>query len=102
MNKRQLDALRNYYDKTDISDVMGAAKRTDLGDFAAPDAQVAYTVTMPNRVLSAAREIAAKEGTSTDDVLRKFIEVGVDRHGDDGATVPVSELMRLINEARGA
>ena len=34
-------------------------------------------------------------------MLRKLIEVGVDRHGDEGATVPVSELMRLIDAARG-
>lgn len=100
MNKLQIDALRNYYDNTDIPGAMVGAKRADLGDFAAPDAEAAYTVSMPNGVLTAAREIAAKEGTSTNDVLRKLIEVGVDRHGDEEATVPVSELMRLIDAAR--
>lgn len=99
-----IEALRDYYDNTDIADVMAKGQRVDLGDFTAPDTNVSFTVSMPNRVLRAAREVAEQEGTTTNDVLRSLIESGLNqRHSSGGeAAVPISELMRLIDEARGA
>lgn len=60
----------------DTSALMEDAERVDFGDVADPDAAVAFTVSMPNRVLNVAREIAAAEGASTSDVLRRFLEAG--------------------------
>ena len=77
MNEQQLEKLRSYYDNTDTSDFMEDAQPGDLGTVADPEASVASTVTMANRVLRAARGIAAAEGVSTNDVLRRFIQAGV-------------------------
>ena len=86
MNEQQLEKLRSYYDNTDTSDLMEDAQPGDLGNAADPEASVAFTVTMPNRVLRTARGMAAAEGVSTNDVLRRFIEAGVnDRAGARGA-----------------
>ena len=81
---------------------MEDAERVDLGDVADPDATVAFTVSMPNRVLRGAREIAAAEGVSTNDVLRRFLEAGANALVESEASIPVSKLLRLIDEARGA
>lgn len=86
MNEQQLEKLRSYYDNTDTSDLMEDAQPGDLGNVGDPEASVACTVTMPNRVLRTARGMAAAEGISTSDVLRRFIEAGVnDRAGAPGA-----------------
>ncbi|MEH0147540.1 hypothetical protein V6D40_07685 [Corynebacterium sp. Q4381] len=102
MNEQQLDQLRNFYDSTDVSDLMAEAERVDLGDLTDSEAMVSYTVSMPRGVLDAAREIAAARGVSTADVLRRLIDEGVTRHTTGEASVPISKLMRLIDEARGA
>ena len=101
MNEQQLEKLRSYYDNTDTSDLMEDAQPGDLGNVADPEASVAFTVTMPNRVLRTARGMAAAEGVSTNDVLRRFIEAGVDDRAGAEASIPVSKLLRLIDEARG-
>lgn len=86
MNEQQLEKLRSYYDNTDTSDLLEDAHQGDLGNVGDPEASVAFTVTMPNRVLRTARGIAAAEGVSTNDVLRRFIKAGVnDRAGAPGA-----------------
>ena len=85
MNEQQSEKLRSYYDNTDTSDLMEDAQPGDLGNVGDPEASVAFTVTMPNRVLRTARGMAAAEGVSTNDVLRRFIEAGVsDRAGAPG------------------
>lgn len=99
MNEQQLEKLRSYYDNTDTSDLMEDAQPGDLGNVGDPEAAVAFTVTMPNRMLRAARGMAAAEGVST---LRRFIEAGVDDRAGAEASIPVSKLLRLIDEARGA
>ena len=93
--------IRQFRRNTDTSDLMEDAQPGDLGNVADPEASVAFTVTMPNRVLRAARGIAAAEGVSTNDVLRRFIEAGVDDRAGAEASIPVSKLLRLIDEARG-
>ena len=70
---------------------MKDAQPGDLGNVADPVASVAFTVTMPNRVLRAARGMAAAEGVSTNDVLRRFTEAGV----DDRAGPRAPNLARL-------
>lgn len=102
MNEQKLEDIRSYYDNNDTSALMEDAERVDLGDVADPDATVAFTVSMPNRVLRGAREIAAAEGVSTNDVLRKFLEAGANALVESEASIPVSKLLRLIDEARGA
>lgn len=102
MNEQQLEHLRTYYDKNDTSSLMSEAERVDLGDFTGSDATVGVTVSMPHRVLDIARETAAAEGVPVNDVLRRFVEVGADTRGAREATIPVSKLLRLIEEARGA
>ena len=77
MNEQKLEDIRSYYDNNDTSALMEDAERVDLGDVADPDATVAFTESMPNRVLRGAREIAAAEGVSTNDVLRRFVAVDV-------------------------
>ncbi|MDC7107852.1 hypothetical protein [Corynebacterium afermentans] len=59
MNEQQLEKLRSYYDNTDTSDLMEDAQPGDLGNVGDPEASVACTVTMPNRVLRTARGMAA-------------------------------------------
>lgn len=86
MNEQQLEKLRSFYDNTDTSGLMEDAQPGDLGNVADPEASVAFTVTMPNRVLRAARGIAAAEGTSTNDVLRRFIGAGVDDRAEAPGT----------------
>ena len=71
MNEQQLEKLRSYYDNTDTSDLLEDAQQDDLGNVGDPEASVAFTVTMPNRVLRTARGMAAAEGVSTNDVLRQ-------------------------------
>ena len=78
MKEQQLEKLRSHYDNTDTSDLMEDTQPGDLGNVADPEASVVFTVTMPNRVLRTARGMAAAEGISTNDVLRRFIEAGVD------------------------
>lgn len=102
MNEQQLEDLRSYYGNNDTSAFMEDAEHVDLGDVADPDATVAFTLSMPNRVLDAAREIAAAEGASTNDVLRRFLEAGASALVESEASIPVSKLLRLIDEARGA
>mgnify|MGYP002716942674 CR=1 FL=1 len=102
MNEQQLKKLRFFYDNTDTSGLMEDVQPGDLGNVADPEASVAFTVTIPNRVLRTARGIAAAEGVSTNDVLRRFIEAGVDDRAGAEASIPVSKLLRLIDEARGA
>ena len=102
MNEQQLEDLRSYYGNNDTSAFMEDAEHVDLGDVADPDATVASTLSMPNRVLDAAREIAAAEGASTNDVLRRFLEAGASALVESEASIPVSKLLRLIDEARGA
>ncbi|MBC3179650.1 hypothetical protein [Corynebacterium lujinxingii] len=102
MNEQKLEDIRSYYDNNDTSALMEDAERVDLGDVADPDATVAFTVSMPNRVLRGAREIAAAEGVSTNDVLRRFLEAGANALVESEASIPVSKLLRLIDEARGA
>lgn len=62
MNEQQLEKLRSFYDSTDTSDLMEDAQPGDRGNVADPEASVAFSVTMPNRVLRATRGIAAAEG----------------------------------------
>ena len=102
MNEQKLEDIRSYYDNNDTSALMEDAERVDLGDVADPDATVAFTVSMPNRVLRGAREIAAAEGVSTNDVLRRFLEAGANALVESEASIPVSKLLRLIDEAREA
>ena len=102
MNEQKLEDIRSYYDNNYTSALMEDAERVDLGDVADPDATVAFTVSMPNRVLRGAREIAAAEGVSTNDVLRRFLEAGANALVESEASIPVSKLLRLIDEARGA
>lgn len=102
MNEQQLEDLRSYYGSNDTSALMEDAERVDFGDVADPDATVAFTVSMPNRVLNVAREIAAADGVSTSDVLRRFLEAGANALVENEASIPVSKLLRLIDEARGA
>lgn len=82
MNERQLEHLRNYYDNNDTSSLMGEAERVDLGDITGPDATVAFTVSMPHRVLNLARETAAAEEVPVNDVLRRLIEAGASLQGE--------------------
>ena len=77
MNEQQLEKLRSFYESIDTSDLMEDAQPGELGNVGDPEAAVSFTVTIPNRVLRAARGIAAAEGVSTNDVLRRFIEAGV-------------------------
>lgn len=94
------DELRDYYDNTDLSDLIDNAEETDLGDHVGPGSMTAFTVRLPRQVLQSVRAIAQRDGVTTGAALRTIIEQSVAEQSSDDAVVSVAELRRLISTAR--
>ena len=102
MMEKNLEELREYYDNSDMTEVMADAEPTDFGDQSGVEAMSAFTVRLPTHVLNTVRDIARREGRTTGAILRAIVEEGVAEETSDEAVVKVSELRRLISSAKGA
>ncbi len=94
------EELRDYYDNTDLSDLIENAEEIEVPDRHGSEAMSAFTVRLPTHVLQAVRDLASRNGVSTGAAMRTIIEEGVAETVSDDAVVSVAELRRLISTAR--
>lgn len=102
MTNKELEELQDYYDNTDLSDLIDNAEEIEVPDRQGSEAMSAFTVRLPTHVLQAVRDLASRNGVSTGAAMRAIIEEGVAETVGDDAVVSVAELRRLISAARKA
>lgn len=95
-SKDDIQRLADYYDRTDASDALEGA---ELDETSALGAMVTTSVRLPRATISELRIVARRRGQRPTSLIREWIEEGLARGDGDEAMIPVSKLLKLVEQA---
>lgn len=93
----RIDELREHYDNTDTSSELDRAEYVPADAPPASERMTTFAVRLPLPVLERVRQIAAEDGVTTSEMLRRWIEDGIAAHdGDDDLDEEIAVLHDMI------
>lgn len=90
--------LRQHYDNSDTTADLENAEYEPADAPPAAERMTTFAVRLPVPVLDRVRQIAAEQGVTTSEVLRRWVDDGITAHDHTAelGSVPASELLDLI------